>query len=497
MSMENDTLPATFIKLDGTGRKPRLSQIQFLNWYVRSKARIKVGILPVASGKSFIAKALQRGINCNIITCNNILVDQYESGYPADNILKGAVHYSCPAYPGQSCDVVRDIFGGCNNCAYEKCRDRAHSGEGTVFNPMSLYALTRSQSAEGMPSFKQTRPALTIVDEAHQLPSMLKLLSSASFSARDYQLPKDITSYPKVLKWLKESRDSITSLMKTVKETAKLAELETEKRKFDHVIHGFAEDQANYAVYIEERNRHKHLVLAPVKVVKSVADKILGTGPILFMSGTLFKTDIEELIGSGSYESFEAPSAIPKEQRPLYFEPAPFRMNYQTDPRLIVELIEKKIAEHPGLNTIIHVSYALSKRLQPHFSIPIIANEAANKSAKLEEFKKNGGVFLAAGCAEGIDLADNLCRLTIIPQLLFPALNDPIVAKRKAMADGSRWYDLEVIKTTIQQVGRSTRHEKDWSNSYILDPMFGALFARHKHELPNYFRECIIFGDKR
>lgn len=496
MSLENDTLPATFLKLDGSGRKPRIGQIQFLNWFVRSKARIKVGILPVASGKSFIAKALQQGINCSIITCNNILVDQYEDGYPRDNILKGMTHYSCAAYPGQTCDIVRDIFGGCANCTYEKCRDRAHSGEGTVFNPMSLYALLRSQSGEGMPNFKQTRPGLTIVDEAHQLPSMLKLLSSASFSARDYQLPKDITSYPKVLKWLKESQTSIATLMKTVKDASKLADLESEKRKFDHVIHGFSEDQANYAVYIEERNRHKHLVLSPVKVVKSVADRILGTGPILFMSGTLFKTDIEELVGSSSFESFEAPSAIPKEQRPLYYEPAPFRLNYQTDPKLIVDLIEQKIAQNPGLNTIIHVSYALSKRLQPNFTIPILYNDAANKSEKLEEFKREGGVFLAAGCAEGIDLADDLCRLTIVPQLLFPALNDPIVSKRKALPDGEIWYALQVLGTLIQQVGRSTRHEGDRSKSYVFDSMFGNLFARYKKELPKYFTESVVWGTK-
>lgn len=498
MSLENTTLPAIFTKLDGSGRKPRIGQIQFLNWYVRTKGRIKVAILPVALGKSFIAKALQQGVNCNIITCNNVLVDQYSDGYPLDNILKGAARYTCPAYPGQTCDVVRDIFGGCSNCEYEKCRERANSGEGTVFNPMSLYALMRSNTAEGMPSFRSTRPALTIVDEAHQLPSMLKLLSSASFSARDYALPKDITSYPKVLKWLKETKDSILVLTKTVKEANKLAELEVEKRKFDHVIHGFSEDQANYAVYIEERNRHKHLVLTPIKVVRSVADRILGTGPILFMSGTLFKTDIEELIGSSVYDIYEAPSPIPKEQRPLYYEPAPFRMNYQTDPKLIVALIEQKIAQNPGVNTIIHVSYALSKRLQPHFGIKFIYNDAMNKSEKLEEFKRDGGVFLAAGCAEGVDLPGDMCRLTIIPQLLFPALNDPLVMKRKALVDGETWYALQVLGTLIQQVGRSTRHEADWSKSYCFDQMLGSIYARFKHELPMYFREALIMpGGKK
>ncbi len=129
-------------------------------------------------------------------------------------------------------------------------------------------------------------------------------------------------------------------------------------------------------------------------------------------------------------------------------------------------------------------------------TIPYICNNAENKIEKLEYFKKHGGVFLAAGCSEGIDLADDKCRLNIIPQLLFPSLGDPIVIKRKALVDGQLWYGLEVMKTCIQQYGRSTRHEKDWSNTFIFDPLFGMVYGQTKAHLPKYFSEAIKWVKK-
>lgn len=491
--MNDHALPKIFMNLDGTGRKPRTQQVRFLNWMYESKAQIKVGILPVALGKSFIAKTLQKSIKASVITCNNVLVDQYAADYPLDNILKGQARYDCRTYVGVSCETANECFDGCENCPYVDNRDRAKQGESTVFNPMSLYSLTNSKNS----GFATARPPLTIVDEAHQLPGMLRLLSSASFCNKDYALPEDITNYSKVLEWLRSSEASLKDLMSRTKNAPKeYAKLEDEARKFRHVIHGYVEDQSNYAVYIETKGRYKYLTMTPIKVVKSVADRVLGKSHILFMSGTLFKTDIEELIGNSKFDMFEAPSPIPKENRPIYFEPASFRMNYQTDPTQIALLIEQKIAQFPDVNTVIHVSYALSKRLQPHLKIPFICNTAENKMEKLAYFKKHGGIFLASGCSEGIDLADDLCRLNIIPQLLFPALNDPIVIKRKALEDGDLWYRLETLKTVIQQYGRSTRHEKDWSNTFILDPMMGSLFMRTKDHLPKYFREAFIWPKK-
>ncbi len=105
-------------------------------------------------------------------------------------------------------------------------------------------------------------------------------------------------------------------------------------------------------------------------------------------------------------------------------------------------------------------------------------------------------MFLAAGCAEGLDLRDDFCRLNIIPALIRPNLGDPVVMKRRALADGDRWYALETMKTTIQQYGRSTRHEKDHSTTVVMDPTFSRTVNQYKDDIPTYFKESIQWASQ-
>ena len=209
------------------------------------------------------------------------------------------------------------------------------------------------------------------------------------------------------------------------------------------------------------------------------------------MSGTVFPTDIRDLLGDVPYKLLDLPSPVPKERRPVFVRPVKYAMNRYTDPEQIVRSIEEVLDLHPGENAIIHVTYSLSEQLRKFFKHPILFNDKNNKEAVLEEFKKSGGVFLAAGCAEGIDLKGNLCRVNIIPKMPYPNLGDPMVAKRKTLEDGEDWYTSCIMKTLIQQVGRSTRSETDWSASYILDPNFQRKFNECKDKLPQSFTESV------
>jgi Rad3-related DNA helicase len=95
--------------------------------------------------------------------------------------------------------------------------------------------------------------------------------------------------------------------------------------------------------------------------------------------------------------------------------------------------------------------------------------------------------------AEGIDLKGDLCRVNIIPKLNWPDLNDEVVKKRRSLADGQEWYAMQTLKTLMQQVGRSTRSQEDYSATYILDPMFSRMVNQYKHKLPKSFTESIVW----
>jgi Rad3-related DNA helicase len=123
----------------------------------------------------------------------------------------------------------------------------------------------------------------------------------------------------------------------------------------------------------------------------------------------------------------------------------------------------------------------------------VLTHTKDTKIEVLNEFLAKGGVLLSAGLTEGVDLKDDLARLNIIVSCRFPNLGSDYVQKKKAQPGGNFWYMLETIKQTVQALGRTTRNEKDYSVSIILDGRFAGLYSKTKDELPRSFREAIVW----
>ena len=279
------------------------------------------------------------------------------------------------------------------------------------------------------------------------------------------------------------------------KERKRAAEVGRDRRSVYYILQGLRENPDNYAIWREKgksRGRYvEYLNIKPVTPPGFLVRQLLNAERVVLMSGTIFKHDVEELLPGRKYKMLDLPSPLPKENRRIILDPVDYRMNWQTPPAQIAGTINSILEKHPNENTIIHVSYSLSRKLEGFMPSGTIVNTPENKIAKVEEFKKKGGVFLAAGCAEGLDLKGDLCRVNIIPKLLYPNMKDPVVEKRMAAADGSDWYELETLKLLIQQAGRSTRCLDDYSTTYVNDP--GALWRIKKHarSLPQSFLEAL------
>lgn len=478
-------------RFDGTDRKPRAVQVEALNWISENwSSKVLCLNLPVSVGKSAIAKSIADTVGAHIITPSNILINQYTETYPEHNFLKGKIHYTCSS--GISCQDWIDTCeqAACPDCPYIGCKTKSMQ-ESTFFNPMSLYYATAD--------FRWTSPRTLIVDEAHQLGSMLLMLSGFSIGYSAFHFPKNCTNELVLIAWLD---DQIKRLGKQIslhkRDKAKISKLAGELSSFKIVKDGVAENPQNYAIWTHKgtlRGRPEvFLNVKPLTPPRNLVSKLLASRNLILMSGTLFPTDIRDLLGDVPYKLLDLPSPIPKERRPVFVRPVKYPMNRFTDPKLIAASIEEVIALHPGENVIIHVTYSLSEQLRKHFTQPILYNDKTNKDTILEQFKKSGGIFLAAGCAEGIDLKGDLCRVNIIPKMPYPNLGDPMVAKRRTLVDGETWYTNCIMKTVIQQVGRSTRTEEDWSASYILDPNFERKFRECKSTLPKSFVESVVLS---
>lgn len=502
--------PDFLTRFDGTKRKPRQTQIDTLNWLADKWDTHDVFFIksPVGSGKSAISRAIQIATGAAVVTPSNVLVKQYTEEYPQVNSLKGKAHYTC-SNAGVSCKTWVDEWSGkaCDGCPYIKAKTLAVAGVPTFFNPMSLYYLNLQLSGpkddKGQLKHKFKHDVI-VVDEAHTLYDMIKLLVTKSFRRSEYDFPMGSGSEFVLEVWLKSLQVKLNALAIQYKDDTKRLDYITEELYgVGLILDGVKKEPENIVYEIKpgvyRGKPETFLHISPIDPPLELTRKMINGKKLVFMSGTLFKSDIEFLsVGKLAIAVYDSPSPIPSRSRPVLYKKSANKYNRDTDPALIVADIEAVIRSNPNLNTIIHTTYGSIPKLLPHFTMPIIYNGKDNKEKKIAEFLTKGGVFLAAGCSEGLDLKYDLCRLNIIPKLPYPNLGELAVKKRFEKADGKIWYLMQTFKTLMQQVGRSTRAVDDWSKTYILDNNFPRCYfqLRDLGQIPRSFGDSIIWKDE-
>jgi Rad3-related DNA helicase len=481
-----------FKNFDGTGREPREQQrraLEFIEENIHTSDVIAIQA-PTGTGKTAIAKAVQDALGANVIVVSNLLMNQYVQQYPSVNYVQGKANYMCHNETDVACEDVKAIGKlPCGDCKYKTCRDNALQGVPSFFNPISLYNLSLDHR------FRPSR--VLVVDEAHELLKTLLLLSGKQFPRSRYNFPLDLKSEVDVLNWVRSEVKKLGKLYDHYYQTGDIGRSIKTIREIEQLMilaDCLERNPESYTTYItSEYKRGKPeriLNLMPIEPPASLLKRVLNCDKLILLSATLLKTDVKTLAQGRRFVYLDLPSPIPKERRAVNYVPSEQPMNFLSDPSLVAKEIEKILALHPGLNTIIHVTYQWSEKLKPLMPYAL-TNTPETKEKTLQWFKKKGGIFLAAGCSEGVDLPGKQCELNIIPILTRPNLLDPLVRKRKALPGGQLWYDLEIIKLIIQQSGRSTRFESDMSYIYVLDPAFPELITRARENIPSSFLESI------
>lgn len=449
-----------FAKFDGTGRQPRQVQKDVFSWLEKNWQEPVLAInAPTGIGKSAVLRALQLEFPGTMgIIPTNILIDQYRGIYPDLNYLKGKDHYD-------------------TETEYVEHRSRAQDGEATIFNPMSLFSYARPR--------KDVEPNrlsdIGVIDEAHKLLDFVNLLTSGSFKHTKFPFPSTVA-------------DSCFTTIQWLQAMARRPDLEwTEQTHFKFLARSLAAHPQDYVVYIEKRKYYKNLIntlhVRPLVPSKLILSRLLGFKKLILMSATLLHSDLWDL-NLTHYKYLDMPSPINKENRKVLYRPAALPFNFRTKPEDVAKYIKETLTAYPGLNTIVHVSYGWAEKLRPFFPNALF-NLSSDKHHVLQDFKANGGVWIASGCAEGIDLPGDECRLTIIPMVIKPNIKDPVIAKLLTRELGQVKYDLQCVKQLIQQVGRGTRGEDDFSTTIVGDQMFPRLITANRQYLPKSFLEAI------
>lgn len=448
-----------FEKFDGSAREPRAAQIATLSWLADNwDCRYLALQEPTGTGKSAIARTLQLYTDAAIITPNNALLDQYGSSYPELNTLRGAATYPCG---------YGEDHGHCDQgCEYKKARLRAET-EPTVYNPMSyIYGPVDAETV--------------IVDEAHKLIDFLRLLIGYSFPKRRYNPPPKPDA-----KWVRSQAkyyNSIGSKHKLKKDVKKASLAFQSAKRLNRVADLLEGDPSSYVAYWKD----EAWIVEPVDVPRDVIERVFGDAKrIILMSATLPKLYAKELLGDREFRYLDSPSPIPKENRKIIADAA--GLTASASSLEIAQWIKKQLERYQG-NAMVHLTYAMGLEVAKFFPKAHIHTKHT-KQKTLDNFKKQGGLWIAAGASEGIDLAGDYGRVNLIPILPFANNRDP-VGSVKFSRDPYRYY-LDTAVTFIQQAGRTTRGADDWSVTVCGDSRLSWLLRMVEKDLPKSFKESI------
>jgi Rad3-related DNA helicase len=449
---------------DGSDRQAKPQQIAALDWLSRTEeTHVRVILGPTGAGKSFLAMARAKP-GTVILVPDNIQLDQYMANYKHINRLKGREHYE-------------------DEDEYKEAKLRLWRGDITVTNLHSWYFFQKFYYSDLYPRgpFNQL-----IIDEFHNAVNQLRDMNSGMFTRKRFpDLP--LTDNPREL--IQFFGKATARLQAEIAEESRLdkkIKLVREKERIALIREGFERSSSDYVVDVQPMG----VSLKRYEPDDEILVHYTSAPRIILMSATPRPSDCR--LFSKNAKVFEMASDIPVSHREIIYVSSGYQMNKDTTVAEIKPAIQDILKKHRGQNGVIHVPYWRQEEFRKHFP-DFIYHDQRTKSKALAHFKKHGGVLVASGCSEGIDLPDDQCRFQIIPWVIKPSLGDLWVRCRQAKADGQQWYEWEALVTFAQMAGRSTRGPSDFSTVYTFDPYIYRLYQKYKRDLWSWFSKALNF----
>jgi len=412
-------------------------------------------------GKTAMIRAIQSSFpegSVDVISYSNQLVDDYSEVYGL-NSVKGRDHY----------DTDEEYIGA---------RRRAWRGEDTIYNPYSwIYSSLQSGGR---------RPDIIIFDEAHKLMEMLyqyAIISVPVASLADKQ-------------YLHDRRPNDFEVQAVLREEIELLEksdkLENQLRgtHYRSIQDDLLEHPEFYVVSTKSYRRKHYLEISPIKPPKHLIKQLFPAGKYIVLSATMPPYTFREMFKDGKYKSMPHP-VDPENRQVVHYT---VHEEDRKDFSVLGPMIDNILVREGMPNTIIHCTYEDAKILSRHMKTPVIMYSKTRKKDVVDLFKREGGILMGCGLAEGVSFEDEKCNLQIIPVMPNASLLDRFIRTRRACQDGQFWYNLKTMLTFWQMVGRGCRHENDFCRTYVLDPLFAPLVNATKTQFGKSLTDSIIWN---
>lgn len=434
--------------LDGSGREARPLQQQVLSDIVdwNRKTRILAIDAGTGTGKTLLIRTLQRYLKAPIITSSNYELKKYVKEYKLTSLM-GIKHYQ-----------DKDHY----------LAHRRFANDQSVYNYMSyLYSGQKHDTV--------------IIDEAHNLEDTLVRMSSIT-------LPLGYDDYMYLngdnLKIIETLSTKLDILVNRSKQSA-----ERWKKYIDFI------ERLYFVVEELKANSHKYLlriirtyvkghmrfdlVMTPCVPPYHLLSRLTRAKNIILFSGTITKQYLQTIIPEQELTYYHYDSQAPRDSRPIYYYPNVSKHNAHRETVAKIQQICKL-----G-NTFVHSTYKdlpIYKNLYPSV-ICTTSNSFSVKQSTVDEFRQHGGVMIAAGMYEGVDLPGDQCRNIVIPSIHYLNLGEEYVKKRMTLPDGKIWYQERALMMLRQQLGRGHRGPDDFCRTWVFCPTLARLIQRTKPSL--------------
>jgi len=505
--------------------------------------------LPTGVGKSILAlkfiqkylKEIDSDSKFDILTESKLLQRQYTEEFNSISNLWGRNSYQCNQYEA-NCDQGKEYQKltkeKCDNCPYEKDREQFFGGRISLTN-FHMFTLMRINEI-----FKRRESNVLIVDEAHQLESVVSdfisvTLSETNLKKFKFKNEKDLIRSLKRIKTiekfsqfvsnklLNEVESKLQELSKNTKnsnniklkrdikvneilgtESNQVSELKLLKSltslqsKILNFLEEYNNDNENWVVEYEYDDKKKFKIKAQPIWAYPFFDKYIWKGydKVILMSGTILNREMFSYLNGipepvCEYYSIESP--FKPKNRPIYYIPSG-KMSYKTKQdtlKVIKPILGKLLKKYENKKGIIHtVSFDLQNwtienlkndRLLGHDS----DQKSKNFAIKQHYTSDKPTILVSPSMGTGIDLKDDLARFQICLKVPYPSLADS--KNKKRLKDKPEWYAWTTVSKFIQMYGRAVRSSSDYSHFIILDSCFSDVLNYSSKFIPKWIKNSI------
>lgn len=488
-------------------------QVKAVDEILRAFNDVDVVVLdaPTGTGKTLIGEVVRRMMQQKALyVCHSLsLQDQFVKDFPYARVVKGRANYETEEYPQSYPDVSCDDCTwtpenvSCkwcsrkSRCPYEVAKLRGIGADLAVLN--SSYALTE-WNGPGRFSGR----GLVIVDEADTLEDAV--MEHVSVEVSERRMRQFGWGTPKVTvrdSWVEWLEGRIPELKRRVEACGD----DKEKKRLTRLLERMrvVQNQLSCGLPYAFTGKGEEAGFKPVFVGDYCPESLWRHGKKwLLMSASVISAG--GLLRGLGYKKDSAtvclPSTFPIGNRPVLIRPVAnmSKATWESEYGKLEAEIRRLVDNEPGRVVIHTVSYQLAGHIQRSLGVcgrtVVSYRMAGDRARALSEYIRTPGSILVAPSADrGIDLPDDLCRLTIIAKVPYPNLGDRQVSLRLwSGAEGRTWYTAETVRSIVQMAGRGVRHKDDWCTTVVLDSQFeGGVWSRGRWLFPPWFREAIVW----